>query len=88
MRINDLNALDAVVKKYFIGKKMVLIKSFDNLTVGKVYDCAYFGLVLTFSNTKIFSVVNDNNHMVEVPETHFISIEENREDKINNILNK
>ncbi len=79
---NDLN-------EYYSLKKMVLKKSFKNLTVGKVYDCSFFGIMLKSPSTiKVFSVVNDNNHMVEVPETHFISIEENREDKINNILNE
>ena len=57
----------------------------SDLTEGKSYDCEWNGEMVYSSTGAYFKLINDLGKEIEVHDTHFIRLDEYREQKLNEI---
>jgi hypothetical protein len=57
----------------------------DDLTPGKIYDCEWNGEVVYSSDGIYYELISDLGNKIDVHESHFISLDKVREDKLNKL---
>lgn len=69
-----------------IGNKVICISTpngySESITIGKIYT-----IVDTNQSGSIIKILDDNDYRITFLRTHFISLEDNRNEIINDILN-